>query len=254
MTNGTHLGEHVLEVRGLRAEAGGREVVHGVDLTVRSGEVHAVMGPNGSGKSTLAHALMGRPGTVVTGGSILLDGTELVGMESWERARAGLFLALQQPIEVPGVGMEAVLAEALASRGGPAPDREALRARMSDEASAIGLDERLLQRPLNVDLSGGERKRNEMVQLGVVRPTFCILDEVDSGLDVDALGAVARRLERATSEWGLGVVAITHFPRLLVELRADVVHVLVGGSVVASGGPELAEELERSGYRAYDLP
>jgi Fe-S cluster assembly ATP-binding protein len=245
--------EHVLEVRGLHAEAGGREVVHGVDLTVRSGEVHVVMGPNGSGKSTLAHALMGRPGTVVTEGSILLDGVELVEMESWERARAGLFLALQQPIQVPGVRMAPVLAEALAGRGGPAPDRETLEARMVDEAMAVGLDQRLLQRPLNVDLSGGERKRSEMVQLGVVQPPFCVLDEIDSGLDVDALGAVARRLERATSEWGLGVLAITHFRRLLVELRADVVHVLVGGTIVDSGGPQLAEELERTGYRAYDL-
>jgi Fe-S cluster assembly ATP-binding protein len=244
---------HVLEVRDLHAEAGGREVVHGVDLTVRSGEVHVVMGPNGSGKSTLAHALMGRPGTVVTGGSILLDGVELVGMPSWERARAGLFLALQQPIEVPGVRMEQVLAEALAARGGPAANGGSVEDRMRAEASAVGLDERFLQRPLNVDLSGGERKRSEMVQLGVVRPPFCVLDEIDSGLDVDALGAVARRLERATSDWGLGVLAITHFRRLLVEMRADAVHVLVGGTVVTSGGPELAEELERTGYGAYDL-
>jgi Fe-S cluster assembly ATP-binding protein len=253
---------HVLEVRDLHAEAGGREVVHGVDLVVRSGEVHVVMGPNGSGKSTLAHALMGRPGTVVTGGSIRLDGRELVGLPSWERARAGLFLALQQPIEVPGVGLEPVLAEALAGRdvaradsgagerdGGGEPLAERIRA----EAAAIGFDERFLHRPLNVDLSGGERKRNEMVQLGVLRPPFCGLDEIDSGLDVDALGAVARRLERATTDWGLGVLAVTHFRRLLVELRADAVHVLVDGRLVASGGPELAGELERTGYTAYGL-
>lgn len=249
---------HVLEVRDLHAAAGGREVVHGVDLTVRSGEVHVVMGPNGSGKSTLAHALMGRPGTEVTGGSIQLDGEELVGRPSWERAKAGLFLALQQPIEVPGVQMAAVLAEALAGRSeraddGNGADGTDLAQRMRDEAAAIGFDERFLARPLNVDLSGGERKRNEMVQLGVLRPTFCVLDEIDSGLDVDALGAVARRLERATTDWGLGVVAVTHFRRLLVELRADVVHVLVDGSVVTSGGPELAEELERTGYAAYGL-
>jgi Fe-S cluster assembly ATP-binding protein len=269
---------HVLEVEDLHAEAGGREVVHGVDLTVRSGEVHVVMGPNGSGKSTLAHALMGRPGTVVTGGSIRLDGQELVGMPSWERARAGLYLALQQPIEVPGVRLEAVLAEALAGRDSARADRgdgdgardaagrerdadagerdgavEPLAEHLRAEARAIGFDERFLHRPLNVDLSGGERKRNEMVQLGVLRPPFCVLDEIDSGLDVDALGAVARRLERATTDWGLGVLAVTHFRRLLVELRADAVHVLVGGRLVATGGPELAEELERTGYAAYGL-
>jgi Fe-S cluster assembly ATP-binding protein len=242
---------HLLEVRDLHAEAGGHEVLHGVDLTVRGGEVHVVMGPNGSGKSTLAHALMGRPGTVVTRGSVRLDGEELVGRPSWERARAGLFLALQQPIEVPGVRLEPVLVEALAGRDGPpgAPVAERLR----DEAAAIGFDERFLDRPLNVDLSGGERKRNEVVQLGVVRPPFCILDEIDSGLDVDALGAVARRIERATAEWGLGVLAVTHFRRLLVELRADAIHVLIGGRVVASGGPELAQELERTGYAGYGL-
>lgn len=240
--------DHVLEVRDLHASASGREIVHGVDLTVRSGEVHVVMGPNGSGKSTLAHAIMGRPGTEVTAGSVTIDGEELIGRPAWERARAGIFLAHQHPIEVPGVHLGAVLAEAT-----DATDGDALDARMAEEASAIGFDRRFLGRPLNVDLSGGERKRNEMVQLGVVRPKFCVLDEIDSGLDVDALGAVARRLEAATAQWGLGVVAVTHFRRLLVELRADAVHVLVGGKIVASGGPELAQELEHSGYARYGL-
>ncbi len=243
---------HVLEVRDLHASAGGREVVHGVDLTVATGEVHVVMGPNGSGKSTLAHALMGRPGTEVTRGSILLDGEELVGRPSWERARAGLFLALQQPIEVPGVRLEQVMAEALADRG-EHPADGTVAARLGAEAEAIGFDRKFLERPLNVDLSGGERKRNEMVQLGVLRPPFCVLDEIDSGLDVDALGAVARRLEWATAEWGLGVLAVTHFRRLLVELRADAVHVLIGGRLAASGGPELAQDLERTGYAGYGL-
>ena len=238
---------HVLEIEHLHASVGGREVVRGVDLAVRSGEVHVVMGPNGSGKSTLAHALMGRPGTTVTEGSIRLDGVELVGMETWQRARAGLFLALQQPIEVPGVHLEPALAEAL----DVAPGDPALGARLRDEAASIGFDERFLLRPLNVDLSGGERKRNEIVQLGVLRPPFCVLDEIDSGLDVDAVRAVARRLERATTEWSLGVVAVTHFHRLLRELRADVVHVLVEGRVAVSGGPELAEQLESTGYGAY---
>ncbi len=270
-----------LTVSGLRAEVAGREVIHGIDLVVRPGEVHVVMGPNGSGKSTLAHALMGRPGTVVTAGSIQLNGTELVGLESWQRARAGLFLALQQPIEVPGVGLEAVLAEALADvppdaasvrsaggKGRAAPvvadgrhdvgrsaglDAELpdLTHRIAAEAAAIRFDPRLLHRALNVDLSGGERKRNEIVQLGVIRPAYCVLDEIDSGLDVDALGTISRRLEAATGEWGLGVLAVTHFQRLLVELRADRVHVLVDGRIEASGGPELALELERTGYAAY---
>ncbi|MHB8220281.1 MAG: Fe-S cluster assembly ATPase SufC [Acidimicrobiales bacterium] len=242
---------HVLEIQNLHAEAGGREVVHGVDLTVRGGEVHVIMGPNGSGKSTLAHALMGRPGTRVTQGSICLDGVELADLPAWERARAGLFLALQQPVEVPGVSLQSALAEARSRPGHPGHD--GLEDRLAGEAASIGFDERFLHRALNVDLSGGERKRNEILQLGVLRPPFCVLDEIDSGLDVDALAAVARRLERATTEWGLGVVAITHFHRLLVELGADAIHVLVDGRIVASGGPELAAELEHTGYRSYGL-
>ena len=256
-------------MQGLHASVGAREVVRGVDLHVASGEVHVVMGPNGSGKSTLAHALMGRPGTIVTEGSIRIDGTELVGLPSWRRARAGLFLALQQPIEVPGVLLEATMEEALAGNASPgnaspgnaspgnaspgnaSPGNGAVAERLVEEAAAIGFDERFLRRPLNVDLSGGERKRNEVVQLCVIRPKFAVLDEIDSGLDVDAVRAVSRRIERATSEWGLGVVAVTHFHRLLRELRADKVHVLVGGRIVSSGGPELAEELERTGYGLY---
>ena len=237
-------------VRGLRAELAGHEVLHDVDLEVRSGEVHVVMGPNGSGKSTLAHALMGRPGTAVTGGSVTIDGVELLGTEVWRRARTGLFVALQQPVEVPGVTLVPALAEALAGTPAEAPAAE-LADRLEAEAAAVGLDPRILGRALNVDLSGGETKRSEIVQLAVLRPTFCVLDEIDSGLDVDALGAVARRIERATREWKMGVLAITHFPRLLVELRADAVHVMVDGRIVARGGPELALELERTGYQAY---
>jgi Fe-S cluster assembly ATP-binding protein len=239
--------EHVFEVRGLHASAGGREVLHGIDLTVRSGEVHVIMGPNGSGKSTLAHALMGRPGTEVTEGSITMDGQELTALPAWERARAGLFLALQHPVEVPGVGLHSLL-DAAAPEG--ATDA-VLTERMVDEAKAIGLDPKLLRRPLNVDLSGGERKRTEMVQLGVLRPAICILDEVDTGLDVDALGEVARRLQHATDEWGVGILAITHFNQFLVQLEADLVHVLVGGRIVATGDADLALQLERTGYAGY---
>ena len=239
--------EHVFEVRGLHASAGGREVLHGIDLTVRSGEVHVIMGPNGSGKSTLAHALMGRPGTVVTEGSITMDERDLTTLAAWERARAGLFLALQSPVEVPGVGLHSLL-DAAAPGGASGI---ALTERMVDEAKAIGLDPKLLRRPLNVDLSGGERKRTEMVQLGVLRPAICILDEVDTGLDVDALGEVARRLQHATEEWGVGIVAITHFDQFLVQLEADLVHVLVEGRIVATGDADLALQLERTGYAGY---
>jgi Fe-S cluster assembly ATP-binding protein len=241
---------HELVVEGLVAEAGGRPVLRGVDLTVRSGEVHVVMGPNGSGKSTLVHALMGRPGTTVTAGRVTLDGRDLLALAPWERARAGLFVALQRPLEVPGVRLVPALVEATAGRPEPlgaAAVAEALAA----EAAAVGLDPALLTRPLNVDLSGGERKRNEMVQLGVLRPPVALLDEIDSGLDVDALAAVGRRLEVATSEWGLGVLAVTHFHRLLDHLAADVVHVLKDGRIVAVGGPDLARTLERTGYAGY---
>jgi Fe-S cluster assembly ATP-binding protein len=244
---------HALEVKGLCASAGGREVLHGIDLTVRSGEVHVIMGPNGSGKSTLAHALMGRPGTEVTAGQILMDGTDITGLPAWQRARAGLFLTLQHPLEVPGVSLHALLAAALADTAGTAgtPDLGTLDARMAEEAKAVGLDTQLLSRPLNVDLSGGEKKRTEMVQLGVLRPTICVLDEVDSGLDVDALGEVARRPQQATTEWDVGILAITHFNRFLVQLEADLVHVMVGGRIVATGDAALALQLEQTGYAGY---
>jgi Fe-S cluster assembly ATP-binding protein len=239
-------------IEDLRAGLPGREILKGVSLTVKSGEVHAVMGPNGSGKSTLAHVLMGRPGYEVLGGSVTLDGLDLLALPTWERARAGLFLAMQNPIEVPGVSLATSLAAARrevgtdGSRGdGDVPQR------LAEEARRIGFDERFLSRPLNVDLSGGERKRNETIQLGVLRPRFAVLDEIDSGLDVDALAAVGRRVKEGTVEWGLGVLAITHFRRLLDVLRPDVVHVLSDGKVVATGGTELAETVDATGYAAY---
>jgi Fe-S cluster assembly ATP-binding protein len=238
----------VLLVSGLKVTVGRREILSGVDLEVRSGQVHAVMGPNGSGKSTLCHALMGRKGYEVTAGSLSLDGADLLGLPTWERAQAGLFLAPQYPTEVPGVSLLDAMAEALAAGGRGAPD---LAGRLESEAEAVGLDRRLLARGLNVDLSGGERKRSEALQLGVLSPRFALLDEIDSGLDVEALRMVADRIERATAEAGLGVLAITHYSRLLAHLRPDSVHVLGGGRVVATGGPELAFELERTGYGPY---
>ena len=239
---------HRLRIEGLRAEVGGRPILNGIDLEVASGEVHAVMCPNGAGKSTLSHVLMGRSGYTVSGGRVLLDGVDLLALPAWERAREGLFLGMQYPIEVPGVSLQDALGEAFAAAG---RDRREVTARLEAEADRVGLDRRFLDRPLNVDLSGGERKRNETVQLAVLRPRFAILDEIDSGLDVDALRAVSRRVEAATGETGLGVLAITHYSRLLTELHPDRVHVLAAGRIVASGGPELAEELERTGYAAY---
>jgi Fe-S cluster assembly ATP-binding protein len=243
---------HTFIVEDLHASVGGRDVLHGIDLEVKSGEVHVVMGPNGSGKSTLAHALMGRPGTTVTSGSIRMDGQELVGRPAWERARAGLFLALQNPVEVPGVGLRALLRAA--GDGAPAlngADGATLDERLIAEAAAVGLEPSLLTRPLNVDLSGGEKKRAEMVQLGVLQPALCILDEIDSGLDVDALGDVARRLQLATLEWQVGILAITHFHRFLVELEADMVHVI---SRVRVGTVDLYGERSSTGRRAESLP
>jgi Fe-S cluster assembly ATP-binding protein len=234
-----------LVIEDLRAQVAGKEILRGIDLIVRSGEVHAVMGPNGSGKSTLSHVLLGRPGYTVTGGRVTLDGADILAMATWERAQAGLFLAMQSPIEVPGVSMADALSAAF-SAGGRDPAR--VPALISAEAARVGFDERFLRRPLNVDLSGGERKRNETVQLAVLSPKIAVLDEIDSGLDVDALRAVARRVEAATTEAGLGVLAITHWTRLLQELRPDRTHVLSRGRIVRSGGAELAEELERTGY------
>lgn len=233
-----------LEIRGLRATVAGKEILQGVDLTIASGEVHAVMGPNGAGKSTLSGVLAGHPSYTVTGGTATLDGVDLLALPAWERARAGLFLAMQYPIEVPGVRMDEVLVEAAVAAD---RDPEAVLATVRAEATRIGFEDRLLERPLNVDLSGGEKKRNETIQLATLRPRIAILDEIDSGLDIDALRDVSRRIEELTAE-GLGVLAITHYRRLFTELRPDVVHVLVAGRIERSGGPELAEELERTGY------
>lgn len=240
-----------LKIEGLRAEVHGREILKGVDLVVRSGEVHAVMGPNGSGKSTLSHVLMGKPGYTVTGGSVTIDGVDLLSLETWERAHAGLFLAMQYPIEVSGVRLVDVLTESLAARQGGTREPGKVLALIGAEADRIGFDRDLLERAVNVDLSGGEKKRNETVQLGVLRPKFAILDELDSGLDVDALRDCSRRIEQATDEFDLGVLAITHYSRLLEELKPDVVHVLADGAIRATGGPELADELEESGYAKY---
>jgi Fe-S cluster assembly ATP-binding protein len=239
-----------LVIQDLKASVADREILHGVNLTIRSGEVHAVMGPNGSGKSTLSHILMGKPGYTDVSGSVTLDGQQLLGLPTYRRAVAGLFLAMQYPIEVPGVSVRDTLWEAVVARSAD-PAEVLSRARV--EAGRIGFEERFLDRPMNVDLSGGEKKRNETMMLGVLEPKFAVLDEIDSGLDVDALRAVSRRVEDATRESGLGVLAITHYSRLLNELKADAVHVLVKGRIVESGGPELVDQLEVEGYARYGV-
>ncbi|WP_428119170.1 Fe-S cluster assembly ATPase SufC [Candidatus Poriferisodalis sp.] len=250
---------YTLRIEGLYASAGGQEILRGINLEVSSGRVHAIMGPNGSGKSTLAHVVMGRPGYEVTAGSVTLNGVDMLSLAPWERAQAGLFLAMQHPTEVPGVSAAQALGEAFAYRAELAGNDAAgdgtsnghdVSDRLTAEAAAVGLKAELVARPLNVDMSGGEKKRNETVQLAVLEPRIAILDELDSGLDIDALRACANRIEALTNA-GLGVLAITHFSRVLQYLRPDEVHVIVDGQFVDSGGPELADALEADGYARY---
>jgi Fe-S cluster assembly ATP-binding protein len=251
----------VLRIRDLRVKIAGKQILNGIDLEVSSGEVHAIMGPNGSGKSTLSHALMGHPDYEVIGGSVTLDGEELLGLPTHVRAAKGLFLAPQYPAELPGVHLEPMLREALAARGPGSKvvgGTDGLTALLATEAEAVGLAPAAIARAVNVAFSGGEKKRNETVQLAVLRPRIAVIDEIDSGLDIDALREVARRIEQMTqkaddgpdgaSAEPLGVLAITHYTRLLTELRPDRVHVLRDGRVIASGGPELADQLEQTGY------
>jgi Fe-S cluster assembly ATP-binding protein len=237
-----------LEIKGLRAEVAGKEILQGIDLVVKSGEVHAIMGPNGAGKSTLSAVIMGKPGYKVLAGSVTLDGVDMLALPTWERAIAGLHLVMQYPTEVPGVHADQVMAEALTARN---RGTEGMAARITQEALRINMDPELVTRALNVDLSGGEKKRNETMQLGVLEPKFAILDELDSGLDIDALRDCARRVEAATHESNLGVLAITHYVRLFEELKPDIVHIMVSGRIVASGGAELADQLEIDGYAAF---
>ena len=239
----------VLKVSGLRVSVAGHEILRGVDLEVASGEVHALMGPNGSGKSTLSHALMGHPDYDVTDGSVTIDGDELLGLPTWQRAVKGLFLSMQYPIEVPGVRLADLVAAARRARG--YEPNGSLRDRIAAEARRLDVRDEFLERGVNVEFSGGEKKRVETLQLAVLDPKFAILDEIDSGLDVDALRDVSRRVQAMTAERDLGVLAITHYARLLTELHPDRVHVFLDGRVVASGGPEIADRLEETGYDAF---
>src|SRR3954447_24632240 len=227
----------------LHATVTGLEILRGVSLEAASGEVHVVMGPNGCGKSTLAHTLMGRADYTVTAGSVMLDSTDLLALPTWARAHAGLFVAMQYPVEVPGVPVEELVgaAQRAAGRDG---DSGALHERLEREAERLGIEESFLERGVNDEFSGGGQKRLETLQPALLQPKFAVLDEIDSGLDVDALGDVARRVRAMTSENELGVIAITHYARLLRDLRPDYVHVMMAGRIVRSGGPELADRVE----------
>lgn len=243
-----------LKIEGLQAGVAGTEILKGIDLTVSSGEVHAVMGPNGAGKSTLSAIVMGKPGYEVLAGSVTLETDDetldLLSLPTWQRAAAGLHLVMQYPTEVPGVQLDAVLTEAFVSRERSTDGLDQL---IKAEAGRISFDERFLTRSLNVDLSGGEKKRNETLQLAALAPKIAILDELDSGLDIDALRDCARRVEDMSNdaERALGVLAITHYSRLLDELKPDFVHILVDGRIVETGGAELAATLETDGYGAF---
>ncbi|MFZ9619311.1 MAG: Fe-S cluster assembly ATPase SufC [Ilumatobacteraceae bacterium] len=237
-----------LEIKNLAVSVGGSQILNDVSLTIKSGEVHAVMGPNGAGKSTLSAALMGKPGYVVTGGSVKLDGVDILALPTWQRATAGLHLIMQYPTEIPGVMLQDAMSAALDARK---RDTTNLRSLIATEANRISFDTELVDRAVNVDFSGGEKKRNETVQLAVLQPKIAILDELDSGLDIDALRDCAQRVEDATRELNLGVLVITHYSRLFEQLKPDFVHILTNGRVVKSAGPELADELEVTGYAAY---
>ena len=232
----------------VETESGPKEILKGVNLTVRSGEVHAIMGPNGSGKSTLAYSVAGRPKYRITGGSVTLDGTELTGLTVDERARAGLFLAMQYPIEVPGVSVANFLRTAKTALSGEAPRVRTWVKDVNAALERVGLDGTFAARSLNEGFSGGEKKRNEIAQLELLNPKFAILDETDSGLDIDALRIVSEGVNRYTAQGDRGLLLITHYTRILNYIKPDFVHVFVDGHVVEEGGAELADQLEIEGY------
>ena len=242
----------MLQITNLRASVADKPILHGIDLAVPAGEVHAIMGPNGSGKSTLAYVLAGRPGYEVSGGSASFDGADLLALAPHERAAAGVFLGFQYPVEIPGVSSLQFLREALNSQRRSRSEAELSGAEFirlaREQATLLGMDVEMLKRPVNVGFSGGEKKRAEMVHMGIMNPRLAILDETDSGLDIDALKAVGAGINRIMRRADKSVLLITHYQRLLDYVRPDRVHVLSGGRIVRSGGAELAHELERQGY------
>jgi Fe-S cluster assembly ATP-binding protein len=244
-----------LEIRDLHvsvaAEQGTKEILRGVDLTVRSGEIHAIMGPNGSGKSTLAYSIAGHPKYTITSGSVTLDGEDLLAQTVDERARAGLFLAMQYPVEVPGVTVSNFLRTAKTAIDGTAPPLRTWVKEVRRAMEGLRIDAAFADRNVNEGFSGGEKKRHEILQMELLRPKIAILDETDSGLDVDALKVVSEGVIRVRSSTDVGVLLITHYTRILRYIRPDYVHVFVDGRIATEGGPELAEELETTGYDRY---
>ncbi|MDQ3158253.1 MAG: Fe-S cluster assembly ATPase SufC [Actinomycetota bacterium] len=232
-------------------DEGEKKILKGVDLTVKSGEIHAIMGPNGSGKSTLAYSIAGHPKYKITGGSVTLDGVDILSMKVDERARAGLFLAMQYPVEVPGVSVANFLRTAKTAIDGEAPKLRTWIKDVNEALERVTLDKEFAQRSVNEGFSGGEKKRHEIAQLELLNPRFAILDETDSGLDIDALRIVAGGVNRYSEQGDRGVLLITHYTRILQYIKPDFVHVFVAGRVAEQGGRELADQLEAEGYDKY---
>jgi Fe-S cluster assembly ATP-binding protein len=250
-----HLIMATLEIRDLHvtveADGEAREILRGVDLTVRAGETHAIMGPNGSGKSTLAYSVAGHPKYTVTGGTVTLDGADVLSMSVDERARAGMFLAMQYPVEVPGVSVSNFLRTAATATRGEAPKLRLWVKEVKAAMEALAMDPAFAERNVNEGFSGGEKKRHEILQLDLLRPAIAILDETDSGLDVDALRVVSEGVNRVRAGGQTGVLLITHYTRILRYIEPDFVHVFIDGRIVEEGGPELAERLEAEGYERF---
>ena len=244
-----------LEIRGLKVsvttENGDVEILKGVDLTIKSGETHAIMGPNGSGKSTLAYSIAGHPKYTITGGTVTLDGADVLEMSVDERAKAGLFLAMQYPVEVPGVSVSNFLRTAATALRGEAPKLREWVGEVNGAMEALKMDPSFASRNVNEGFSGGEKKRHEIMQLELLKPKIAILDETDSGLDVDALRVVSEGVNRAKENSNVGVLLITHYTRILKYIKPDFVHVFANGKIVEEGGPELADKLEAQGYEEY---
>ncbi len=228
-----------------------KEILRGVDLTIASGQTHAIMGPNGSGKSTLAYALAGHPAYTITGGSVTMDGQDLLAMSVDERARAGLFLAMQYPVEVPGVSVSNFLRSAVTAVRGESPPLRSWLKEMRGAMADLNVDASFAQRSVNEGFSGGERKRHEILQMELLKPKFAVLDETDSGLDVDAMKVVSEGVNRVRASGEVGMVLITHTTRLLRQIPVEFVHVMWQGRIVADGGPELAEQIEVDGYERF---
>ena len=245
----------VLEVKNLQVsvvtDAGNKEILRGVDLTIRSGETHAIMGPNGSGKSTLAYSIAGHPKYLITGGSVTLDGADVLEMSVDERAKAGLFLAMQYPVEVPGVSVSNFLRTAVTAIRGEAPKVRTWVGEVKAAMASLNIDTAFSERNVNEGFSGGEKKRHEILQMELLKPKIAILDETDSGLDVDALRIVSEGVNRVKANSELGVMLITHYTRILRYIKPDFVHVFANGKIVEEGGPELADKLEEKGYAEY---